>query len=93
MNTASHVKKVRLNVIRSSTTLWFLCMYILFDHLRWANGKKRGWRSIGPGFNPTSGTGRRSSVTVCVGPPMPCEGSWVEETEGSPRVGKNTQCS
>ena len=53
---------------------------------RWTNGKKGDRHHHGPGFQPTSGTGRRSSVTVSVGRPKPCEGNWVEETEGSPRV-------
>ena len=54
--------------------------------MRWTNGKKGDRHHHGPGFQPTSGTGRRSSVTVSVGRPKPCEGNWVEETEGSPRV-------
>ena len=53
---------------------------------RWTNGLKDDRHYHGPGFQPTSGTGRRSSVTVSVGRPKPCEGNWVEETEGSPRV-------
>ena len=54
---------------------------------QWTIRKEHGWRSIGPRFNPTSGTGRRSSVTVSLGQPKACEEHWVEETEGSPRVG------
>ena len=53
---------------------------------RWTNGLKDDRHYHGPGFQPTSGTGRRSSVTVSVGRPKPCEANWVEQTEGSPRV-------
>ena len=48
-----------------------------------------GWYSHGPVFKPTSlGTFPRSTVIVSVSQPKLFYGHWVEETEGSPQVGK-----